>query len=237
MAIFSLNKKGSQFPYFLCRKITRLIFRLFCRVHLVTLETPPQYGPCIVASNHISHFEPTIISSFFLRPLDWITMEELFHHPWSKKFFLSLNAIPVNRLGNNPSSHRKSLRTILERLAQQRMVGIFPEGGIRSQAASILEGAPMKPGLASISILSQAPIVPCVVLGSDRLYHAATWFQRPSLWIIIGKKILPPSKKATAEEKKSFQEQLSAVFPTLQAELCQRFHLSHNDLPKAFKNS
>lgn len=96
----------------------------------------------------------------------------------------------------------------------------------------MLEGAPMKPGLATISILSQAPIIPCVVLGSDRLYNAAVWFQRPSLWIIIGKKILPPSKKATADEKKSFQEELSATFSALQAELCQRFHLTNDDLPK-----
>lgn len=232
MAISYLNKKGRELPYFLCHKLTWFIFRLFCRVHLITLEAPPLEGACILASNHISHFEPSIISSFFPRPLDWITMEELFDHPWSKRFFSGINAIPVDRFGTNPQKNRRSLHTILSRLTEERAIGICPEGGIRTGPSSILEGASMKPGLASISILSNAPVIPCVILGSDRLYKLSQWARRPHLWIIIGKAILPPSKTATKQEKAAFQNRLSDAFPALQAELFRRFNLCRDDLPK-----
>ena len=196
------------------------------------LETPPRQGPCIVASNHISHFDPAILGAFFPRAVDWMAMEKLFHYRWSARFFSSVNVIPVNRFGTDFQANRRSLHVILSRLAEGRAIGIFPEGGIRVGASSILEKAPMKPGLVTISILGKAPIIPCVILGSDRLYDPAQWFRRPQLWIIIGKAILPPIKRTTDDEKKVFQETLSAAFPALQAELCKRFHLTNDDLPK-----
>ena len=187
-----------------------------------------------MASNHISHFEPAILSSFFPRALDWVAMEELFSAPWSARLFSWLNVIPIDRSGKEPSSNRRSLRTMLKQLSQGRVIGIFPEGGIRTRADSILEGASMKSGLATLSLLSKKPVIPCVVLGSDRLYKGKNWFRRPSLWIIIGKAISPTELTTThsKEAQLQFQEHLSAVFPELQRELCQRFQLSKEDLPQ-----
>ncbi len=115
----------------------------------VNQEAELPEGACIVASNHISHFDPPLISgSFrreFRRDIDWLAMQELFAHPAGKRFFEGANVIPVNRGGGD----RTSLRVALRRLALGRAVGIFPEGGIRDGEASILNGAPMKAGVAS----------------------------------------------------------------------------------------
>lgn len=232
---FRNNNHFSGCFYACCSLLAALILRLFCRVHLVILEAPPKHGAFIMASNHISHFEPAILGAFFPRALDWVAMEELFQHPWSAQFFSWLNTIAIDRFAKDLQANRRSFRTMLGRLAQGRAIGIFPEGGIRAGRESILEGAPMKPGLASLSLLSQTPVIPCVVLGSDRLYSSKIWLQRPSLWIIIGKPITPPSLTATPREKTrfDFQQRLSAAFPELQRELCCRFQLSEEDLPKA----
>jgi 1-acyl-sn-glycerol-3-phosphate acyltransferase len=190
-----------------------------------------------MASSHISHFEPALLGAFFPRLLDWVAMKELFHSRFGAWFFEHLHAISVDRFGKNVAINRRSLRTVLKRLSLGRAIGIFPEGGIRSGSTSILEGAPMKPGLASLSLLAQASIIPCVVLGTDRLYRPQNWLRRPTLWIIIGKAILPPkphqsdAKKARSE----FEEKLSATFPALQRELCHRFQLTPEDLPKTAK--
>jgi len=220
--------------YYCCSFLARLLFRAFCRVHLVVLETPPVEGPCIVASNHISHFEPALLGGFFPRPLDWIAMEELFHHPLGKWFLGHLHVISIDRFGKNLNHNRQSLRSILERLRVGRAIGIFPEGGIRSGASSILEKASMKPGLTTLSLLSQAPVIPCVVLGTDRLYLLKNWLRRPSLWIIIGKPIQLPSKEERNREQAllDFEEQLCSIFPALQKELCERFQLTPEDLPQ-----
>jgi len=203
-------------------------------VHLVILETPPKEGPSIIASNHISHFEPALLGGFFPRALDWVAMEELFQHPLGRWLLKHLHVISMDRFGKNFAHNRHSLRSILQRLRLGRAVGIFPEGGIRSGEESILEKAPMKPGLTMLSFLSQAPVIPCVVLGTDRLYLFKNWLRRPPIWVIIGKAMRPPPKEErnNAQARLNFEEKLNSVFPALQKELYERFQLTPEDLPK-----
>ena len=226
---------NSKTFYESCRFLARYLLRVFCRVHLIILEAPPGEGPCILASNHISHFEPALIGGFFPRLLDWVAMEELFHNPCSAWFLKKLHVIPVNRLGNNPLTNRQGLRTILERLKEGRAVGIFPEGGIRSQEGSILQGARMKPGVIFLSELAQAPVIPCVILGTDRLYLVKNWLRRPPLWMIVGKSITPPLRcdKDLKSARLHFEKTLSNAFLELHKDLCERFELTHEDLPQS----
>lgn len=221
--------------YFLCQLLARLIFQIFCRVHLLLLETPAQQGPLILASNHISHFDPPLLSAFFSPQLHWVGMDELFSHPWAARFFSWLGVIPIDRFGKKPGNNREAFKKIKKSLDAGNIIGLFPEGGIRSGKASILERAPMKPGLVSLSFFHQTPVIPCVVLGTDRLYSKRAWFRRTPLWIIIGKAITPPSlsEPNRKEALHAFQEKLAATFPALQQELRERFQLSDADLPKA----
>ena len=190
-----------------------------------------------MASNHISHFDPPLLSAFFPRQLDWIAMEELFSHPWAARFFSWLGVIPIDRFGKKSGSNRYALKKMRASLAAGRALGMFPEGGIRSGSASILERAPMKPGLISFSFLNQALVIPCVVLGTDRLYAKHAWFHRTPLWIIVGKAIVPPPLDVSNRKEAfhSFQQKLNDVFPELQQELCECFGLSEDDLPKTAK--
>lgn len=220
--------------YFLCQQLAYLLFRCFCRVHLITLEEPPQQGSLILACNHISHFDPPLLSAFFRRPLTWVAMEELFSPPWAAHFFSWLGVIPVDRLGKKSLSNRHSLKAMKTALANKKVLGLFPEGGIRSGTASILEGGPIKPGLASLSASTKTPIIPCVILGTDRLYSSKAWCHRPPLWIIMGKQIPPPvlPEKGRASALHLFEKEVSSVFPLLQQELYHHFQLKHDDLPK-----
>lgn len=185
-----------------------------------------------MASNHISHFDPPIISGFFPRRLDWLAMEEMFRANWSRKVFTALNCIAVDRSGGD----RTSLRQALARLSEGRAIGIFPEGGIRAGETSILHGAPMKPGLPALSMHSGAPVIPCVLIGSDRLYQRANWLPltpRITLFLLIGKRIHPPTKqKRDPEAKERFSEELAHAFLSLKEEAVRRFQLSAHDLPQ-----
>jgi len=187
--------------YFLCRLLARGIFQFFCRVHVVFLEEPSQKKSLIVASNHISHFDPALLSAFFPRPLAWVAMKELFTHPWAARFFSWLGTIAIDRFGKKSGSNRHALKKMRIALAAGKALGIFPEGGIRSGTASILERAPMKPGLASLSITTQTPVIPCVILGTDRLYSKHAWLRRTLLWMIVGRAITPHALDATNREE------------------------------------
>lgn len=220
--------------YQLCSLLARGIFQLFCCVHVIFLEQPPKKGPLIVASNHISHFDPPLLSAFFPRQLNWVAMDELFAHPLAIRFFSWLNVISIDRFGKKVGSNRHALKKMKMSLAEGRSLGLFPEGGIRSGDASILQRGPMKVGLTSLSLTTQTAIIPCVILGTDRLYLKKAWFRRTPLWIIFGKAMVPPPLDGINrhEALPHFEKKLAAVFPVLQQELSKRFGLSENDLPK-----
>lgn len=207
----------------------RLLFLIACRVRVVELASVPRRGMLIMASNHISHFDPPIMSGFFPRRLDWMAMGELFGTPLWRNVFTRLNCIPVDRGGGD----RTSLRSALHRLEDGRVIGIFPEGGIRAGEYSILNGAAMKPGLAALSTLSSAPVIPCALIGSDRLYKPVNWLRRIPIYLVIGDAVEPPQKDARQPgARERFAEELSRAFVSLQKEAVARFGLSPEDLPQ-----
>ena len=207
----------------------RILFTITCKVRVVELSPVPKQGQLIMASNHISHFDPPIISGFFPRRLDWMTMDELFKPLWQSKVFTWLNCIPVNRTG----ADRNALRSALQRLSDGRAIGIFPEGGIRAGAGSVLFGAAIKPGLAALSIHSGAPIIPCLLIGSDRLYKPSNWLRRTTLFLLIGKSIVP-NKDCIRHigARELFSDSVSSSFTVMREEAVARFGLSSEDLPQ-----
>jgi len=215
--------------HWLVIKGCRLLFLITCRVRVVELAPVPRRGMLIMASNHISHFDPPIMSGFFPRRLDWMAMGELFGTPFWRGVFTRLNCIPVDRGGGD----RTSLRTALHRLEDGRVIGIFPEGGIRAGEYSILNGATMKPGLAALSTMSGAPVIPCVLIGSDRLYKPVNWLRRTTLHLVIGDAVEPPKQDARQPgARERFAGELSRAFVSLQKEAVARFGLSPEDLPQ-----
>jgi 1-acyl-sn-glycerol-3-phosphate acyltransferase len=103
----------------------------------------------------------------------------------SARFLLrAVDAFPADR----HRADRKTIRTAIERLKQGRIVGLFPEGGIRDGTRSLLEGAPLRAGAATLAHIAGAPILPCVIVGSDRLYSKKSWLplRRTPIWIAFG---------------------------------------------------
>src|SRR4029077_2827679 len=141
--------------------------------------------------NHISHFDPFIISSVVRRKIDWMTMAEFFPIPVIGMFLQAVDAFPADR----DRANRRTIRTAIERLRNGRIVGIFPEGGIRDGENSILEGATARSGVSVLADLADAAILPCVILGSDRLYNTKRWcrFRRTPIWIAFGEVIAKPA--------------------------------------------
>lgn len=220
--------------WYLVTGMARLLFGLHARIRVDFLEPPPKSGGFILASNHISHFDPPLISISFTRKIEWIAMAELFNGRLMNAFFSGLNVIPVDRSG----ADRTALRTAVKRLKEGRVVGIFPEGGIRDGEASIVNGAPMKKGVALLSAMSGAPILPCVILGSDRFYNKRSWRpgRRPFVWIAFGRPIIPPADLSGDALRTHLQEGLAREIVNLRDHLVAKFGLAPLDLPQPPKN-
>jgi 1-acyl-sn-glycerol-3-phosphate acyltransferase len=207
----------------------RLLFAPFVRVRVLHAERTSVTGACILACNHISHFDPPLIAARIRRKVDWMAMAELFSNRLFGAALRFIDTFPVER----SRSDRASVRITLERLKRGHVVGIFPEGGIRDGAASVLGGAPPVPGVGALAQISGAPVLPCVILGSDRLYAKRSYvpFRRVTVWIGFGD--LLHCESGEKPERASLDNRLAEAMRALQREMTDRFHLTADDLPKS----
>ena len=213
------------------RLLVKFVFGCVARIHVIGRGNARCAGGFLLASNHISHFDPFLISLPVRRKIDWMTMAEFFRPPALGFFLRSIDAFPAER----DRADLKTIRTAIDRLKSGRVVGLFPEGGIRDGARSLLEGAPLRAGAATVAQIADVPIVPCVILGTDRFYSKKQWlpFRRTPVWIAFGKPIscFPELQKSQARER--IESELAAAFKNLYAELREKFRLTPDDLPRS----
>ena len=210
------------FYHFVVGSLKNLL-RLGARVRVVSFAKIPA-GACVMVSNHISHFDPPLLSGYLPRKIDWIAMAELFGTKWSKAGFTWLDVIPVDRHGDD----RQALRAAIKRLEAGRMIGIFPEGGIRDGERSILSGAEMREGAFLLAAKAACPVVPVVILGSERLYNPRNWlsWRRAKVYIAIGDPIFP-----TEGGRKRLRDDTAAALIRWKDKLVETCQLTEDDLP------
>ena len=214
--------------YMLSRFLLKLILGLVVKTHVLHRERTRLPGGWLFVSNHISHFDPPFLTVASHRKIDWMATRELYHPLPVALWMKIVDTFPVDR----ERADRAATRETLTRLKRGRVVGIFPEGGIRDGAHSVLEGAPLKPGLAGLAQLSGTPVVPAVLIGSDQLYTHRNWisFRRSHAWIAFGEPLhfAGDGKEARA----AFEDRIAMALRALYAELKEHFHLTEADLPQ-----
>ncbi|MCX6934905.1 MAG: lysophospholipid acyltransferase family protein [Verrucomicrobia bacterium] len=202
----------------------RALFSPVCRLEESGTRKVPA-GPWILASNHLSHFDPTIIAGAFSRPIDFLAMRELFRPAWFGLIMRSCNVIPVGR----KQADTTALKTALTRLKAGRIVGVFPEGGLRAGATSVLEGSALTEGVSLLAAKSGCPVRPCLIVGSDQLYVGRNWFRRPRVVVAVGKPIPAPAR---GEKRKDWTEKLARAMRSLFEEVKERHSLEEIVWPK-----
>jgi 1-acyl-sn-glycerol-3-phosphate acyltransferase len=209
--------------------LARLLLAPAVRLRVRGAEATARPGAFILVSNHISHFDPTTISVAARRRIDWMSMAELFAHPLVAAWLRAMDCFPVDRTRVD----RAAVKAALDRLRRGRIVGLFPEAGIRDGPTSVLGGAAMRSGVGALAQLSGAPVTPCVIIGSDRLYAPRNWipFRRTTIWIAFGEPMECPGQEKDAREE--FETQIAARLRALCAELSREFGLTEADLPQA----
>jgi 1-acyl-sn-glycerol-3-phosphate acyltransferase len=191
-----------------------LLFAPFVRRRIIGRANIPSRGACILAPNHISHFDPPLLGPSIRRTVDWMAMRDLFGIPLVGKWLNFVGTFPVE-MGKLDSG---AVRTAITRLREGRMVGVFPEGGLRTGPNSVLEGAPLRPGVSALAQMTGARVLPCVIIGSDALYTPQRWWplRRTRIWIVFGEPLDPPGDQPDkAAARTEFETKLGAVLRDL----------------------
>ena len=176
--------------YKLARAFVGSIHFQCVREFVVGHERLARGGGFVIACTHLSHLEPAVVACHTRRHITWIARVEFFKWWWLAPILRTAGSLPIDRAG-------RSVRTLRRAIALARggdIVGIFPEGGVATGADAMFRGGPIKRGACVIAIRAAVPILPCVVLGTERLNRVRPWlpFKRARVWVAYGRPIFPP---------------------------------------------
>ncbi len=151
-------KKRNNF-YIFCRFLLFISFKMLFFFKSSGRENVPQKGGCIIASNHLSHLDPIVLSIASPRMVSFMAKRELFKNPFFGKLISALNAFPLER----GSADLKSIRFAINKLKDEGVLIIFPEG-TRSTNGQINAGFS---GVSMLAAKANVPVVPTFIEGTD----------------------------------------------------------------------
>lgn len=137
-------------------------------------ENVPRRGGLIVASNHISFWDPPMVGAACPRELSFLAKEELFATPGLGALIRSLNSIPIRRGVADLSGMSRAIESI----GRGGALLMFPEGSRMKDG----ELHPGRPGVGMMAVHADVPILPAFISGSNR---PSKWWWRgvqPRLW-------------------------------------------------------
>lgn len=176
-------------------------------------ERPRRPGAYLLAANHLSYYDVPCLIKESGRKIDFVSITEVFRNPLMAWFYGNMNAFPLDRGRIDVGA----TRTILERLQRGRVVGIFPEGSIRTEENSVLNGGRIKRGVVRLARLANVPILPTVILGTSAYCRVLSWapLRRVRYGINYGEPIDPSMTK----DDDDLQQQLISAYRALHSEL------------------
>ncbi len=167
--------------------------RLISRLDAEGDEFVPRHGAVIIAANHLSAIDGVVLTLAVGRPVTFLGKAEYFEMPGIKgkvvaSFMERIGTIPVDRTGGRAAV--LSLEAAQQALRDRRAFAIHPEG-TRSPDGRLYRG---KTGAARLALSTGSPVLPCGIIGTDRLHPVGNRLPRPAKVLIrFGPLIYPAS--------------------------------------------
>jgi 1-acyl-sn-glycerol-3-phosphate acyltransferase len=157
------REKGVSRPlYAFVRALVVPFLRLWFRMHVSGAEHVPAEGAAIVAPNHKSFYDSFFIAACTRRHLRFMAKTELIEARYGP-LLVRLGAFPVRR----GQSDADALETAREILRQEGLLALFPEG---TRVRDPDELGHPKRGAGRIALEAGAPLVPCAITGTEKLF-------------------------------------------------------------------
>ncbi|MCC6661858.1 MAG: 1-acyl-sn-glycerol-3-phosphate acyltransferase [Phycisphaerales bacterium] len=215
--------------YHLARCAFRVPKAATVRVTTLHAERARRRGGFIIACTHISHMDPIAVMMTCPRQVRWLTRIEFYRRRWPARLLHASGMIPVDRFGNSLPAIRAAIRAV----RAGHVVGIFPEGGVARGGDTVLRGGAIKQGVGVVARVTGAPIVPVVVLGTERLQRARAWLplRRTRVCIAYGTEVMAAPGPPNRASRLRTADRLAAAFRATYRELQSHARLGDDAVP------
>src|SRR3954470_24037468 len=203
------RKRGtSKLIYGTARVVLTPLVAVWYRYKVTGSEYVPAEGPAIIAPNHKSFYDSFFVGLATKRHLHFMAKTELFEGR-SARLLSGLGAFPVRRGTADPDA----LETARLHLEAGRVLAMFPEGTRHREPDSL---RPPRKGVGRLAIEAQAPIVPCAITGTEKLFLGG-WFPKPvRVQVAFAEAVTPAQLEATPQAAAELIEE--HVWPQVERE-------------------
>ncbi|MCZ4097563.1 1-acyl-sn-glycerol-3-phosphate acyltransferase [Streptomyces sp. SID13666] len=156
---------------FLINALLVPLLRVLYRPRVEGMENIPATGPVILAGNHLAFSDSPFMTLVAPRPVFFLGKDEYVTGRGIKgrakaAFFTTVGMIPVDRDGARGGA--AALMTGRRVLEDGQIFGIHPEG-TRSPDGRLYRG---RTGVARLALMTGAVVVPCALIGTERVQPA-----------------------------------------------------------------
>lgn len=163
--------------YFFWWVFLRSFFKLGMGVKYSGREHLPSSGGFVLATNHMSYFDPLIVGASQPKETYYLAKEELFRNRLVGAWLRSVGSLSIKR----GRIDREALQVCVNTINSGHRLLIFPEG-TRSKTKEFLKP---KPGVGMIAVEAGCPIVPGFIRGSNMMRDCV--LRRQSLTLSFGR--------------------------------------------------
>jgi len=188
-----------------------LFFHGWHRLRRDGICTIPATGPAIVVSNHVSSLDPVaIIAASPNRYVSYMIAREYYSLPLLGRLIKRIDCVPVNRTGIDTASIKAALR----HLEMGKLLGIFPQGGIRPPG----DGAPPREGVGLLALRSEVPVIPVFLSGISNGESMITpIIRRQRVVVRFGRPVDLSRFRGRTLDRDAYREAAEEIFKAIQA--------------------
>lgn len=143
------------------------LFTFMYHPNIIGAENIPESGRIVLAGNHTHFWDCVIVGMATKRCVHFLAKDDLMKPPL-KYLFDKLGIIPVNRR----SKDKAALSSAIEVLEDDKVIGIFPEGKVKTKDECIEHVIlPFKYGAVKMAQVTGTKIVPFSITGRYKLFR------------------------------------------------------------------
>jgi 1-acyl-sn-glycerol-3-phosphate acyltransferase len=173
--------------YRLCHSMAKNLARAALNFRVIHPERLIENGPALICSNHVSFFDPPLVSISFQKEIHFLDRHTLYSNPIARWIFPRVNVTPIDQ----DRASMAGLKTAVRLLKDGHRVLIFPEGS-RSPDGQL---QPAAGGAGLVVAKSRAPVIPMRLFGAyEALPYGASTPRFTTVTAVVGQPLTFPEQ-------------------------------------------